>query len=176
MTIKRGRTANWVITLLILVVFFLVQHRSVPNLTLPKNASVHGQAVRIPVAVRTAPAHGAFWNLSRTTDAKRYFVTAYESGNPVRQFATQGAPRSAADGVDYPASGQVRFRQALYRAVTIHVNRDGRSGYILFVPATAADSGHTPAGNTAGNKTDAADSTAGNPAGGTAGTSPGQPR
>lgn len=154
-----GRS-NWLIVLLVIAGFYVVEHQRVPTVSVPAHYTmVHGD-MRIPVAMAQAKSNQTGWALARSSQGY-YVALMYQNGRLSRQFeTTKKAVAQSGSGQTnvshtYPATGQVNIAGTVYDVAEIHVNAAGNSGYIELKPsgnpaANNASSG-SAVSNAAGN-------------------------
>lgn len=147
---------SWLLVIAIIVGFYIVEHQKVPTVSLPATYTMVGKDMRIPVHMARAGTGQTGWALARTSQGV-YVALLYQNGQLAHQFraATKAAPQtgSGTTGHTYAATGQVSMGGALYRVATIHINPDGKSGYVQLNPEgkrSGSQNGTAPStGNTA---------------------------
>ncbi len=123
------RRYGWVLTVLIIAAFFIIQHRSVPNAPSPTNAVTTSQGIRIPVVTEVPSGTGEVWILARKSNGG-YVVNVYNRQTLLHAFMAGKKITSDSTGTTYSASNDIRLGYIEYQATAIHVNKDGKSGYI----------------------------------------------
>lgn len=134
---RGGFNSSWVFTLLIVVAFFLFEHRATPEVPLPAHYTKVGNAVRIPVGMGVPSTNGESWTLAKVNQ-QNYVVLLTNNSKTLHQYKANPSGHRAADGTNFAVAGAVNLDGTLYQAQTLHVNPDGRTGYIQFKPAAAA--------------------------------------
>ncbi|WP_067924397.1 hypothetical protein [Alicyclobacillus shizuokensis] len=116
--------------LLIIAAIVAFRLHTPPDVPLPKSAQVHGSTVTIPVTSHVNPKANQYAGLARQS-GHRYAVVI-KSGNVMKEFQAGSVITKGRDGVDYKASGQIHLSGRPYQAQQLHVDADGRQGYIVF--------------------------------------------
>ncbi|QSO54422.1 hypothetical protein JZ785_12005 [Alicyclobacillus curvatus] len=143
------RRYGWVLTVLIVGAFFIFQHRSVPSAPTPTNAVTTSQGMRIPVVTEVPSGTGEVWILAQKAD-KTYVVNAYNRQTLLHVFMAGKKISADSTGTTYSASNDIRLGYIEYQATAIHVNPDGKSGYIeLKQVASPGNSVNQPASSNA---------------------------
>lgn len=142
------RKSQWIITLLLIIGFFLIQQRTVPNVALPPEATSHGTQVTIPFAMKPPNSVKETWVLSTNT-SQQYFVSVFVNERMVRRFQANKVTSRDASGTNYACSGQIKFDGQPYQATMIHLGSNQTAGSITF-QSTAGSSANQP-GNQPGN-------------------------
>lgn len=136
------------VMLLIIIGFLVLQHRTVPNVPLPSAYHAQGASIQIPLAMRYDLSQEEVWTLSKRADADQYFASVFAKERLLRQFATTKL-LSADGGRTYATAGQIRVNGVLYEATRLHVNPDGRTGYIVLTRVGSDRTAGNPAAGTA---------------------------
>jgi uncharacterized membrane protein YvbJ len=127
------------ITILIVIAFFLFQHRGTPSISVPKNAVIQGDQIKVPVLMQAYQDPQQHWTLTRRQN-KQFSVNVYDNYKLVQQFAAGKVETKTANGTDYTVSGEIRIDGQLYEASQLHVNADLRSGFIVLKSENSTDS------------------------------------
>lgn len=138
-------------TLLLVIGFYFVQHRSVPNVALPPGARTNGSQIVIPFAMQKPNGTQETWVLSRNA-SQQYFVSVFVNERMVRRFQANRVNSQDSSGVNYTSLGDLKFDGQSYQVTGIHINPNQSSGYITFKPMPS---------NTSNERTNTANSTAG---------------
>ncbi len=151
---RRNGRLSWVLLIVIAVGFYLVEHQKVPTVTPPAHYTLVGKDVRIPVNMARAANTQTGWALARTSQGF-YVALLYQNGQLRHQFqaTTKAAPQQqgGSSGQTYAATGQVNMDGTLYRVAEIHVNPDGKTGYIQLNPEGSRTGSQNAAAPSSGN-------------------------
>jgi hypothetical protein len=127
------------ITILIVIAFFLFQHQGTPSISVPGNAVMQGDQIKVPVLMQAYKDRQQHWTLTMRQN-KQYSVNVYDNYKLVQQFAAGKVEMKTANGTDYDVSGQIRIDGQLYKASQLHINPDLRSGFIVLKSEKSTDS------------------------------------
>ncbi len=116
--------------LLIIAAIVAFRLHTPPDVPLPKSARVQGGTVTIPVTSHVNPQAVQYAGLARQSGS--HYAVVLKSGNVIREFPAGSVITRNKDGVDYKASGQIHLSGRPYQAQQLHVDADGRKGYIVF--------------------------------------------
>lgn len=125
------RKSQWLITILLVIGFYIVQHRSVSSVALPTTATTTGSSVQIPVVMKKPTGPAEFWVLSQTAD-QQYFVSIFVNERVVHRFSANRMTGTDATGKNYTSIGQIKLDGQLYQVTAIHINASGTAGWISF--------------------------------------------
>lgn len=139
------RKSQWVITILMVIGFYIVQHRSVPSIALPTSATTAGLSVQIPVAMQKPVGPAEFWVLSQTSE-QQYVVSVFMNERAVQRFSANRMTGTDATGKNYTSIGQIKLDGQLYQVTAIHINTNGTSGWIAFHAVNAQTSSNQSGG------------------------------
>ncbi|QQE80231.1 hypothetical protein [Alicyclobacillus sp. SO9] len=130
-----------VLMALVIAAFAVLRHRAPVILPAPLQQYIHGQQIRLPVATG-APltANSPSWSLVQTKH-HTYEVFVRYKGQIKGKFDAGTKIASSASGQDFSTAGKAEFGAKTYNASIIHVNPDGRSGFITFINASRQPSG-----------------------------------
>lgn len=140
------RRYGWVLTVLIIVAFFVIRHRSVPYAPAPANAVTISQGIRVPVATKLPQGTGEVWVLAKMNN-KEYVVNVYNKQSLLHVFKAGSEVSQDSSGTTYQAEDDIRLGYTEYQATAIHVNPDGRSGYIELKEVSNPNSTGNQTGN-----------------------------
>lgn len=132
------KRSSWLITILFIIAFFVIEHRTIPNVPLPQHYTLSGTRLTIPVSMSVPKANTETWTLSRTSDGSHYFVGVVSNQKFIRSFSSTKKLTATSTGTEYGGSGQIRINGVLFDVDTIHVNPDGRSGQVVLVEHQAS--------------------------------------
>lgn len=91
---------------------------------------------------------GEFWVLARKASGE-YLVNVYNRQTIVHVFTAGTSIKKDSTGTTYKTQDLIRLGLMEYQATDIHVNKDGRSGYIDFKEVSGI-TGNNVVGNAAG--------------------------
>jgi hypothetical protein len=126
------------IALLVVVIaaFAILRNHAPAILPTPAQQYIHGSEIKIPVAVGAPQAaNSASWSLVQMKNQK-YEVFVRYKGQIKGKFDAAKEISSNGSGKDFAAVGKAEFGTQKYNASTIHINPDGRSGFILFTKSS----------------------------------------
>jgi len=147
------RKGQLLLIFVLLIAFYFIQHRATPSLPMPTVYQQIGTDLKIPISATMQKGGQEFWTLARKSD-KTYEVNAYNDYKLIHQFPLDKLISSDATGRKYATTGNVRIDTILYRADVVHMNTDGRSGYIILTlvntsnPATSNQNTNNGLANT----------------------------
>lgn len=143
--------SGWVLSLIVVIAVFFIEHRSTPVVAYPAHYTKVGTDIQIPVATTPPSQTGESWSLGKINNTS-YIVTLTENSRTVREYRTKGTGKPTAGGVSYTTTGVINIEDTIYQATTIVVGPDGHSGYIELKPVKTVSENATSNAAT-GNRT-----------------------
>lgn len=150
------KRTSWIIGILVVAAIFFFKHSHAPIVPYPDNAVPTAGGIRIPVTMTLPQGNQEFWSLNKSK--QQYIVSLYNKQVLIDQFPAGAEVDKGLNGETYATSGSLQLGVEKYTASQIHVNSDGKTGYIVLQPAA------NTAGNGTGNAPSSANNTAGNSA------------
>ena len=142
------RRYGWVFTILIVAAFFIMKHRSIPYAPTPDTVITTSQGIRVAAYMKMPTGSGEAWVLARKASGE-YVVNVYNRQTLVHVFTAGQTMKQDLSGTTYSTTDLIRLGLMEYQATDIHVNKDGRTGYIDFKEVSGI-TGNNVVGNAAG--------------------------
>jgi hypothetical protein len=136
---------NLLLFLFIIIVFFVLQHKSAPLVPMPAHYESIGQGMQIEARLGVPQGTGEVWTLAKKNDTT-YIINVYNKSRLVHSFFTVKSLASDTTGTTYGAGGNILFEGTPYMAKSIHINKSGQTGSILFMPVSP-EGNHTNSAN-----------------------------
>lgn len=116
---------------IIVLAIAILQHRIPASLPTPPRSEVHGTNIQVPLSEIPSNIDKINWQLIELPN-HQYQVVARRNSRIIGKFNTTVVKSKSGSGKTYRAAGIAIFGTNRYTATTIHVNPNGRSGYIVF--------------------------------------------
>lgn len=141
------RRYSWIFTILVIAAIFWWKHGgSVPSIPYPNNAIPRADGIHVPIVMQLPQDSSEFWTLAQTAN-HQYVVNTYNRQAVVAKFPATSEVSHTTDGTTYATAGHIRMGLEEYAATEIHINTDGKSGYILFQPVNTSGVNNAVTGN-----------------------------
>lgn len=132
---------NLLLFLLIIIVFFFLQHRAAPNVPVPAEYQAIGQNIQVKARLGIPQGTGEVWTVAKKNDTT-YIISVYNNSKLVHSFFSAKAVSSGTSGTTFGTGGNILFDGSPYTAKTIHIDKGGKTGSILFTPETKQTKNH----------------------------------
>jgi hypothetical protein len=126
---------NLLLFLLIIIVFFFLQHRAAPNVPMPAKYQATSQNIQVQARLGIPQGSSEVWTVAKKNDTT-YIINVYNNSKLIHSFFTAKAILHDTSGTTFGTGGNILFDGSPYTAKTIHIDKSGKTGSILFTPET----------------------------------------